>query len=240
MFNDLNNPNNQNRPAVDDIFAETDKVPANGNRTSEIETRRVGLVSNSTDRPESTERSGGGKWLKIVLILVVISVLGLGGYLAYSKFLKSSDVPASTPAENKVVNKATSTNKAADTGSFVPTANEQSSDDANASTTSNEEIPLIPGVNTPTTTPLASTSTPLNQLAVDSDSDGLTDAEEKLAGSNLNIIDTDNDGLSDYEEVRIYRTSPINPDSDGDKYLDGAEVKSGYNPNGPGKMSGAQ
>jgi hypothetical protein len=35
--------------------------------------------------------------------------------------------------------------------------------------------------------------------------------------------------LSDGDEVIIWKTNPMNPDSDGDSYLDGSEVKSGYN-----------
>jgi len=46
--------------------------------------------------------------------------------------------------------------------------------------------------------------------------------------------DTDGDGLSDYEEKRIYGTDPRNPDTDGDGMKDGAEVKRGRNPLGPG------
>jgi len=48
-------------------------------------------------------------------------------------------------------------------------------------------------------------------------------------------IDSDNDGLTDAQE-KIYGTDPHNPDTDGDGYLDGAEVKAGYNPKGPGKL----
>ena len=48
-------------------------------------------------------------------------------------------------------------------------------------------------------------------------------------------IDSDNDGLSDAEEI-IYGTDINNPDSDGDGYLDGDEVRGGYNPNGEGKI----
>ncbi len=42
-------------------------------------------------------------------------------------------------------------------------------------------------------------------------------------------IDTDNDGLSDNEE-NLYGTDPKNPDTDGDSYSDGVEVRSGYSP----------
>ncbi len=50
-------------------------------------------------------------------------------------------------------------------------------------------------------------------------------------------MDSDLDGLTDWQEIHIYHTDPYNPDTDGDGYQDGAEVKAGYNPNGPGKLS---
>ncbi len=53
-------------------------------------------------------------------------------------------------------------------------------------------------------------------------------------------LDTDSDGLSDVEEV-LYGTDPRNPDTDGDGYLDGNEVFNLYNPNGkaPAKLMGS-
>ena len=33
----------------------------------------------------------------------------------------------------------------------------------------------------------------------------------------------------------MYGTNPVNPDTDGDGYADGAEVEKGYDPRGPGK-----
>lgn len=71
---------------------------------------------------------------------------------------------------------------------------------------------------------------------VDSDGDGLTDAEEIQAGTDPTNPDTDNDGLGDREEVQTYGTDPLDADTDGDTYLDGGEVAGGYNPNGPGKL----
>lgn len=41
--------------------------------------------------------------------------------------------------------------------------------------------------------------------------------------------DSDNDGLKDWEE-ELFHTNPLNPDTDGDGYLDGEEVDSGHNP----------
>jgi hypothetical protein len=56
------------------------------------------------------------------------------------------------------------------------------------------------------------------------------------SSSPTSTLDSDNDGLTDYQEINIYHTDPHNPDTDGDGYLDGAEVKAGYNPLGPGKL----
>ncbi len=70
----------------------------------------------------------------------------------------------------------------------------------------------------------------------DADLDGLTDAEEKQLGTNPKNIDTDGDGLTDYDEVKIYHTNPLKADTDGDGYGDGAELRRGYNPLGPGKF----
>lgn len=50
----------------------------------------------------------------------------------------------------------------------------------------------------------------------DTDGDGLDDAEEQAANTDPRSIDTDGDGLNDYDELRIYKSSPISKDSDGD------------------------
>ncbi len=59
---------------------------------------------------------------------------------------------------------------------------------------------------------LGSPETPWSPV-LDTDGDGLTDDEEAVLGTNLNEIDTDQDG-----------------------YLDLAEIKSGYDPSGPGRL----
>ncbi len=71
---------------------------------------------------------------------------------------------------------------------------------------------------------------------VDSDGDGLTNAEELEAGTSVSKPDTDSDGLGDKEELQVYGTDPRRTDTDGDGFFDGQEVRSGYNPNGPGKI----
>jgi hypothetical protein len=99
-------------------------------------------------------------------------------------------------------------------------------------------------INEPATS--SPTSTPNGQVEAapatsqDSDMDGLLDERELTLGSDVNRSDTDADGLSDYEEVMTWKTDPTNPDTDGDTYNDGQEVKARYNPLGPGKMTISQ
>jgi hypothetical protein len=65
---------------------------------------------------------------------------------------------------------------------------------------------------------------------VDTDGDGISDADEEAAGTNPNSADSDNDGLSDSEEVEA-GTDPNNSDSDGDGLSDGNEAEAGADPN---------
>jgi len=51
----------------------------------------------------------------------------------------------------------------------------------------------------------------------------------------LGGVDSDDDGLTNVQEKQ-YGTDPLNPDTDGDGYKDGEEVKAGYNPKGSGKL----
>ncbi|OGH67375.1 MAG: hypothetical protein A3B90_01655 [Candidatus Magasanikbacteria bacterium RIFCSPHIGHO2_02_FULL_41_13] len=44
------------------------------------------------------------------------------------------------------------------------------------------------------------------------------------------VLDSDHDGLTDTEETTLYATDPNNADTDGDSFLDGREVDSGYSP----------
>lgn len=54
-------------------------------------------------------------------------------------------------------------------------------------------------------------------------------AQENKTTTNNVFLDSDQDGLTDAEE-KTYGTDPFNPDTNGDGYSDGAEVKSGYDP----------
>ena len=54
-------------------------------------------------------------------------------------------------------------------------------------------------------------------------------AQDKSNTQHNIFLDSDQDGLTDAEE-KLYGTDPHNPDTDGDGYTDGAEIKAGYNP----------
>ena len=60
---------------------------------------------------------------------------------------------------------------------------------------------------------------------IDSDGDGLSDAEEFMYNSDLLKQDTDQDGLDDYEEIKIWKTKVNDADSDDDGVLDGDEIQ---------------
>jgi outer membrane protein OmpA-like peptidoglycan-associated protein len=58
----------------------------------------------------------------------------------------------------------------------------------------------------------------------DIDGDGLTNAQEKLLGTDPKNPDTDGDGLTDGQEVNTYKTNPLKADTDGDGLTDGQEI----------------
>jgi hypothetical protein len=72
--------------------------------------------------------------------------------------------------------------------------------------------------------------------ATDKDFDGLSDEEEKQYNTNIDDSDTDGDGLNDWQEIFVYKTNPLEKDTDKDAYVDGYEVRRGFNPNGAGRL----
>lgn len=72
-------------------------------------------------------------------------------------------------------------------------------------------------------TDLAATSTP-------------EEIEQNLTTGFVAGLDSDNDALTNAEEILI-GTATSTPDTDGDGYLDGAEILNLYDPAGPGKLT---
>lgn len=65
---------------------------------------------------------------------------------------------------------------------------------------------------------------------LDEDNDDLSNADERVAGTDPNNADTDNDGLEDGEEVNKYESDPLEEDTDGDGLKDGDDVDEGGSP----------
>ncbi|MFT5152501.1 MAG: hypothetical protein ACI841_002499, partial [Planctomycetota bacterium] len=70
----------------------------------------------------------------------------------------------------------------------------------------------------------------MDVIVVDSDADGLTDADELTHGTDPGNPDSDGDGLTDGAEVHTHLTSPLEVDSDFDGLPDGLEIDVGTNP----------
>lgn len=60
----------------------------------------------------------------------------------------------------------------------------------------------------------------MNLANLDADSDGATNAEEAVSGSNPFQYDTDMDGINDGDEIHLTSTNPLNWDSDSDDISD--------------------
>jgi len=225
MFNNSSNQNNLTTGAVDDIFAETEQPAVASAPAAKIETSRVGLATEdgNSGLANPAEAGRSGKLFKIVLTVIVIAILGLGGYVVYSKFFQKTGEVLLTDNLNN---------------NSVPTTNNSGYVSGTILTTTTPSAPVVTPVEVNPIEDDIPATTSIDVPPLDTDSDGLTDTEEQLAGTDINLVDTDKDSLSDYEEVRIYLTNPLNTDSDGDSYLDGAEVNNGYNPNGAGKLPG--
>jgi len=218
--------------------ATTASSPAGTN----ISAQRVGLTADDSSL-YSDNPGQSPNWFKWALIGIVVVIIILGAYLIYVKFFQTSRV-SSVVAPNSTSVSSTKSNP-----NLSPTASTTAAA-ANSTTTKQENNPSsnLGSSLTPTTGNVLKTASSSSGLTkatatellspslIDSDSDGLTDVEEKAYGTNPNSVDTDGDNLSDYEEIKIYHTDPLNSDTDGDGYSDGVEVKSGYNPLGAGKM----
>ena len=157
----------------------------------------------------SVEELFGGRglpWGKIISVIVILAVVGGAGFAAYwgYNYFSAAKKSAAPIVQQPAVE------------------------------ISQPQTPVVtPAVTTTATTTIIITET-TGPAALDSDSDGLTDDEEKKLGTDPFRADTDNDGLTDWAEIKIYRTDPLNPDTDGDGYKDGNEVIKGYDPLKPG------
>ena len=205
----------------------------------------------------SAQASGQGpkKNLKLIGGIAAFILLIVLGYLVYNQLIANKSEPiVAEPIDNALENEEIPV-ITPDLENNVESFEEEYLPEDNIPLVNppvSEEAGFIPSV------PLGTTTPPVANM--DSDGDGLSDQQEIILGANPLRADSDDDGLTDYEEVNIYLTSPLNPDSDGDGlsdyeeikiyktdplnsdsdndgYSDKTEIDTGYNPNGPGKLS---
>jgi len=180
----------------------------------------VGAIPPKPEVPIETAPSR--KKLFLVIIAVsLLAILGVGGYFVWQQFARkpvTEVIPVTAPGVINVNAPAVEAPEAVTPPALI--CGNGICETGENSTTCPADCPL------PAPPP----------AALDTDLDGLSDDEELTLGTDLNIIDTDDDGLTDREEVKIYMTDPLNPDTDGDTYKDGDEVKAGYDPKGPGRL----
>ena len=193
------------------------------------------------------DHDGGGKKTWLIIAIVVI-VLGIGGYYAYSRFF--SGLAGKAPIINSNNSAPADLNSNKEEGAINENQNQAQmpEEPAEANVNINTDCPQLtpPGpdfcINGEIVPTEDANGCPLPPDCIiaksgkDSDKDGLTDTEEESYGTDPFEPDSDGDNLFDREEVKVWHTNPLNPDSDSDGYLDGDEVESGYNPLGPGKL----
>lgn len=170
------------------------------------------IISPEQAMQYSEPKSAGAGFRLVAIVLLSLMCIGGAGYAAY-KFMVKDAVPQQV---SDVI------------GGETDGATDNETDGKNGDTDATTP-------NTPSSTP--DTEVDAGPTAVvDSDGDGLTNDEERTAGTSVAKPDTDGDGLGDREEIKVYDTNPLNADTDGDGYRDGDEVKNGYNPNGEGRL----
>lgn len=217
-FRKVDGPLASSGSATEDIFSNVDKKPA-----GEVEVPakiNFSPVSNENNNLPLENNSiqfkpKSNKILTIIIIFLAVILFCLAGFCVYAQYIKqdkeiSFDNLPNNPEQN-IGNVLENLNKELE----QPVAERQ------------EEI-------------LPPATEPEPKIPSDIDKDGLSDEEEILLGTNPSRADTDLDGLSDYDEVKVYFTNPIKNDTDGDGYMDGIEVQNGYDPNGPGKLTGKE
>ncbi len=167
------------------------------------------------------------KKLAIILaVVVVVAGLGVAGLYVFNRVVKTNANNANLNTSNTALtNLNTNTTANLNTNPTVNTnlANE------NANTTANDNTNTVVNTNANT-----NTSTNTNSSAV--------------SGPLPSSADTDSDGLTNVEEL-VYGTDASNPDTDGDTFIDGrqtrpdgtviGELANLYNPKGAGQLEGS-
>jgi hypothetical protein len=251
----------------EDIFAGTEKTD-----NASIQAKAPGGATPPNKQPFQNKaeafdagagRGDGGKYAVLGAIVLVMLVLGVGGYYAYTR-LFNIELPLDS---EKTGDSGTGADISPSIGDLEDYERPDFVDADQDGLSDEEEMSL--GLETEN---VDSDNDGLfdyeevkvyktDPLKPDTDGDGYSDGEEVKDGFNPlgegvlygseerertvkqiepetidKLKDSDSDGLSDWEEENIYFTDLNNPDTDGDGYLDGIEVQGGYNPKGSGAL----
>ncbi|MFA6098130.1 MAG: hypothetical protein WCV50_02195 [Patescibacteria group bacterium] len=172
---------------------------------------------------EQNEQKQKPIYLWFLMGLLVLALLGGGGYLYYKYANKPNDNANKANVNGAVV---------AEKHLLTAEDKEQYGIQANLNgeiTYTNVNGTLIPSI-----------VIDPNSRPLDTDGDRLSDEEEATQKTDPNNPDTDGDLIYDGDEVLVWKTDPAKADTDEDGFDDGAEVKGGYNPLGTGLLNTAQ
>lgn len=223
MFDDNKEPQ--------DIFAEVEPTKP----SAPIGTPAASMSTTSSS--STIVRTGPPRWLFVILGLAVLG----GGIFGVAQFIlkdDAEDIKVPPAAENvQEQTESIPTQPIAQEENVIPVEEVNLIDVNTDLGESGDAIPEVVGTPDPSQLPANVPIPVLADSTVDTDKDGLLDADEAVQGTDITNPDTDGDNLNDAEEVNIYFTSPLKPDTDGDGYTDGAEVRTGYNPNGSGRLA---
>lgn len=207
MFADVPDPSaQQQKPVAPQVEPTVAQAPAQAASLAP----QPQVISPVQAMQYSEPKSGGAGFRLVAIVLLSFICIGGAGYAAYRFMVKD----AVSQQVSDVIG---------------------GTDGARDSETEGTDGETDATPNTPSPTPDTEVDSGPTAV-VDSDGDGLTNDEERIAGTSVAKPDTDGDGLGDREEVKVYDTDPKKADTDGDGYDDGAEVKNGYNPNGEGRL----
>lgn len=200
--------------------------PKQGQTATPASPQKKARIYTMPDKFYIDDTSGGGgknTFIIVAIIVLVVGLLGAGTYFFLQRYggddgntNSTTNVVSNNGLDNSNSVGNTNAGENANTNASVNAALNTNVVDSNVNTAQNSNTDLtnlFPNSNATT-----NTSTNVNTITSsrDSDTDGLTDIEEALLGTNLSVSDTDGDG-----------------------YQDGQEVAGGYDPNGTSTIEGS-
>lgn len=189
---------------LDEVKIKPGKNPESEFLSGKLEEGRIHTMPAKFLKTKSVQKKSSKKLLLIIILVVLLAAVATAAIM----FLTFSKDESSVPAKQVV-------DESNELEDFAKNQTESITDEKSELTEEND-----------------TDSDLLNKKQGD-ESDKKIDLDEKshvliseIIGSSL---DSDHDGLTD-EEEQIYDTNPSKPDTDEDAYLDGEEVKNGFNP----------